>query len=105
MLTNVTHSLATQLPYGGGLLPLTKNPNVPIAVSDRTQRLKRLNMVLPGIYWDKAYPDTQPDSCAFPQFNILELASRVAARLSHYSPPDTGDNAFHRYFVTDGRVV
>jgi hypothetical protein len=104
MLTNVTHSLATYFPEGEETLPVIADANVTIADAQRYQRLKRLNTIFPGIFWDRAYPDSQPESCTFAQLNVLEMATRVAARLSHYSPSNQEDDAFQRYFVTDGRV-
>lgn len=72
--------------------------------ADRLQRLTRLNLLFPGIFWDKAYPDSQPQSCTYEQLNILEMATRVAVRLTHYEPNNLEDVAFQRYFVTDGRT-
>jgi hypothetical protein len=104
MLTNVTNGLATYFPEGEETLPVIADANVTIADAQRYQRLKRLNTIFPGIFWDRAYPDSQPESCTFAQLNVLEMATRVAARLSHYGPSNHEDDAFQRYFVTDGRV-
>jgi len=99
-LINVTNGLATSF-EDVETLPINGNATT---ASDRWRRLQRLNLLFPGIYWDRAYPDDQSESCTFEQLNILEMATRVAVRLSHYSPPNTEDAAFMKYFVTDGRV-
>lgn len=81
-LTNISKGLPTsfndfeQLPLDGDVT----------TDSDRYQRLARLNLLFPGIFWDKAFPDSQPESCTYDQLNILEMAIRTAVRLSHYEP-------------------
>jgi hypothetical protein len=104
ILINVTNGLATYSPESEKTLPVIADANVTIADAHRYQRLKRLNTNFPGSFWDRAYPDFQPESCTFAQLNVLEMATRVAARLSHYGPSNHEDDAFQRYFVTDGRV-
>lgn len=105
MLTNVTNGLPVYFPGGEeGPYPVVEDTNVTIAAPDRYARLARLEKLFPGIFWDKAYPDSSPDSCTFPQLNILEFATRVAVRLSYYNPTVLEDAAFQRYFITDGRV-
>jgi hypothetical protein len=96
----VTNGLPTSS-QGVETLPVDGNATTD---SDRSRRLQRLNMLFPGIYWDRAYPDDQSESCTFEQLNILEMATRVAVRLAHYSPSNLEDAAFMKYFVTDGRV-
>lgn len=76
----------------------------PIVVSQegRAERLRRLNSLYKGIYWDAAYPDGDPGDCTSEELSILGEATRVGV----YMAADNGqeDTPFDRYFVQDSYV-